>query len=304
MSESDSWGVEETPDERAARLRRRSLVLVGIVLAVGAIGIVFTIGSGRTDSAMLFVGMPTLLALAVVLSPPARSLHGMTFKGITLGLLLAAVLLHEGAICVLFAAPLVYAVGHIVAAVASVGRRNYAVVPLALLLGAEGLMPGWRVEPNQQVTATHTVAVAPTDVAARIAAGPRIAATPRPFLLAMMPMPEHVGGAGIDPGDRWLFHFHGDAHGPGGELVTEVAERTADSVRFRVVSDSSIAARWLDWREATLRWHTVDGGTEVSLEMTFTRGLDPSWYFGPVDHLLTQAAAGFLLDSLGLPDQS
>ncbi|MFC7479962.1 hypothetical protein ACFQX7_07870 [Luedemannella flava] len=95
-----------------------------------------------------------------------------------------------------------------------------------------------------------------------------------------MPLPEHIGGAGIDPGDRWVFHFHGDAHGPGGQVVTEVVGRTADSVRFRVVSDTSITARWLDWRDAAFQWRPVAGGTEVTLRIAFTRGLDPSWYFG------------------------
>ncbi|MFC7479961.1 hypothetical protein ACFQX7_07865 [Luedemannella flava] len=91
-----TWTTEETTEERTTRHRRHSYVLAGVVATAGVVGFVLTVATGRTDSAMLFVGLPTLLALAVVLSPPARSVHGMTFKGITVGLLIAAVLLHEG----------------------------------------------------------------------------------------------------------------------------------------------------------------------------------------------------------------
>ncbi len=285
---------------------RGSYVLVGLVVTLSVVAFVLAVSTGRVDSAILFVGLPTLLALAVAVSPSRGSPHLMTFKGITIALLMAAVFLHEGAICVLLAAPLVYAVGHAITAIVTYTRRrlHLAVVPLALLLGAEGVVPSWRVDPHHEVSATHVVAAAPGDIVARVAAGPRLDAAPRPWLLTGMPVPQHVGGAGIDPGDQWVFHFHGDAHGPGGVLVTEVAERTPDSVRFRVVSDSSITARWLHWREGTLRWHAVDGATEVTLRIAFTRRLDPSWYFGPLDELFTDAAAGYLLDALGLPDRS
>jgi hypothetical protein len=279
--------------------------LVLVVLGVTAAGLTITIQSGHRDSAMLFVGLPALLALAIVLTPPARSAHGLTFKSLSVALLLSAVMLHEGAICVLFAAPLVYAVGHGVTAILKYRHKGtFAVVPLALLLGLEGLSPGLRVIPDQVVTATRTVALAPAEVARLVAAGPRVAATRPSLLLANMPLPAHIGGSGIDPGDRWVFHFDGDNHGPGGVLVTEVAEHTSAGtgarVLFRTISDTSIVARWLQWTSASLEWHPVNTGTSVTLTVHFTRGLDPSWYFGPLEDAIVESASGYLLDTLGL----
>jgi hypothetical protein len=301
--------MDQEREARPEGWATKSIVLSGVCVAVGVLGFAMSVATGTTDSALLFVGLPTLLALAIAVSRPARSVHGLTFKGITLGLLLAAVLLHEGAICVLFAAPLVYAVGHIIALVVDIARRRghrgaYAVVPVALLLSVEGIVPGWRVVPVQTVTVTHTVAISPAEVPAHLATGPDLVGTARPWLLATMPLPGHSGGNGIALGDRWIFVFHGDTHGPGGQLVTEVTRSDAGSVEFQRISDTSIVHRWLDWRSARITWHAVDGGTEVRLDLTFGRGLDPSWYFGPVEDVMVGAAADFLLDSLSLADRA
>jgi hypothetical protein len=43
--------------------------------------------------------------------------------------------------------------------------------------------------------------------------------------------------------------------------------------------------------------------TSVTLTVHFTRGLDPSWYFGPVESAMVGAAADYLLDALTLTEQ-
>ena len=304
----EPWPTVNGPgsNDRPWRWTRGMFALVLVILATAAVGMAVTIGQGHQDSAMLFVGLPTLLALAIALSPPARNAYGITAKAITVALLCAAVMLHEGAICVLLAAPLVYAVGLTVAAIVRRSLRGtMAVVPLALLLGMEGMTPGLRAVPDQTVTRTRTVSLAPAEVGRRIAEGPDLTATEPSFLLGNMPLPRHVAGSGIDPGDRWVFHFDGDNHGPGGILATEVVEElmspTGGRVTFRTVSDASIVARWLDWNTAVLEWHATDADTvTVTLTVHFTRGLDPSWYFGPLENAMVGASGEYLLDTLGL----
>jgi hypothetical protein len=288
------------------RLTWARVVQFSAVLLIAVLGLI-TIGTGQTDSAMVFIGLPTLLALAIAVSPPAKSLHGMTFKGITLGVLLAAVLAHEGFICVALAAPLVYGIAHLVAAtIEDSDRRTYAVVPLALLLGLEGFIPGLRFDPDQSVTVTHTVSLSPAVVAERIAAGPDFSGVHRPVLLAMIPLPGHVTGSGIDVGDGWDFVFHGDNHGPGGELVCRISavqlSPSGGRVDFAVVSDTSVVHRWLSWTSAELTWSAAPAGTTVTLTLHFTRALDPSWYFGPLEQLMVGSGGDVILDSLGLPD--
>lgn len=290
---------DDEPRPEPTSWLRASWLLSGLVLAVGAVGAVLAVTTGRGDSAVFFVGLPTLLALAVARTRPARTAHGITFKVITIGLLLSAVLLHEGAVCLIFAAPLVYAVGHGIAALVDAARRRVAalvLVPVALVLSLEGVQPAWRVAPVQTVSVTHTVAASPDEVARRVGDGPRIGSAGKPWAIALLPLPGHVS----HQGDLWRFTFHGDSHGPGGELVTRVSARGDGWMEFTPVSDTTIVTRWLDWREARLSWRPGPGGTEVTLTMSFVRGLDPSWYFGPIETGLVHSAAGYLLDTMAL----
>ncbi|GIF10251.1 hypothetical protein FHX34_101148 [Actinoplanes teichomyceticus] len=229
------------------------------------------------------------------------------FQLTTIALLLAAVALHEGAICVLLAAPLVYAVAHAVTGLVRLaqrgGRYGLAVLPLPLLLvgSAEGAGPDFRVHPDQSVEVTRVVALAPAEVRARLAAGPHpVAVRSAPLRLLRVPVPQHVHGAGLAPGDRWTFAYHGSSHGPGGEIVTEVRNAGPAAITFAVVADTSITHRWVGMRDATLSWRATGGGTAVTLRVDYRRGLDPSWYFGPLQDGFMHAGAGHLLDMLSL----
>nr|WP_203681014.1 SRPBCC family protein [Actinoplanes siamensis] len=292
--------------ERERRIRPANLWLAALIGLSGVVCFVVTVRSGRADSALLFVAFPVALAVALALTP-GRSPHGKVFRITTIALLLSAVWLHEGAICVLLAAPLVYLVAHAATAAAQAarrgGRRTLALLPLPLLLagGVEGTNAGWRVHPDQSVEVTRTIAVPAERVAVILEAGPQpTAARSLALRLLDVPMPVHVHGDGLRPGDRWTFVYHGGSHGPGGDIVTEVRDATPRSITWAVVEDTSITNRWVGMRDATLSWHTVAGGTAVRLRIDYRRGLDPSWYFGPLQDRFMHAGADHLLDMLAL----
>jgi hypothetical protein len=304
MSEPE-WGPEERPP--AARPGKANWILAGLVGLVGVVAFIVATQTGRRDSALLFVGLPVLLAVALVLTP-GRTTHGRVFQATTVVLLLAAVALHEGAICVILAAPLVYAVAHGATALIHWIRRTsrpYALLPLPLLVlsaGFEGTSPQLRIEPDQSVEVRRVVALTPDEVRAHLAAGPHPAGLRSvPLRLLGMPTPERVVGDGLDPGDRWLFHYAGSAHGPGGHTVAQVSVRAADHIDFDVVEDSAITARWFQWRHASIGWRPVDAThTQVWVTISYRRGLDPSWYFGPLQNALMSEGGGHLLDMLAL----
>lgn len=291
-------------DERPPRRTTANWVLAGLIMAFGVLMFVLAVHEDRADSALLFVALPVLLAAALALSP-GRTAHGRVFVVTTIALLLAAVALHEGAVCVVLAAPLVYAVAHGTTALIRALRhssRAYAVVavPLLLLPGLEGVGP--RMNPEQSVEVVRVVPLPVDEVAARLAAGPRPTAVRSVPLRALgVPTPGQVSGDGLTPGDRWMFGYHGSAHGPGGHLLAEVATAAPGRVGFRFVDDTSITARWFTWRHADLSWRAVDAGhTEVRVRVDYRRGLDPSWYFGPLQQVLLGQGVGHLLDMLAL----
>ena len=287
------------------RIRPANALLVAVILAAGVVFFWATVRSGRADSALLFVVLPIGLAAALALTP-GRSTHGTVFRLTTISMLLAAVALHEGAICVVLAAPLVYAVAHGITGLVRRCGGNPAIrvlLPLPLLLtGVEGVQPEWRIDPDQSVRVTREVATDPALMPAVLAAGPQPRdAAPIALRLLGVPTPEHVHGSGLDRGDQWTFGYHGSSHGPGGQIVTEVVDTGPQSITFAVREDSSITGRWVGMRSATLSWRAGDhGGTEVSLRIDYRRGLDPSWYFGPLQDRVMHAGAEHVLDMLRL----
>ncbi|MCX4468788.1 hypothetical protein OOK41_00400 [Micromonospora sp. NBC_01655] len=291
--------------EQGVRPPRRTAanwVLAGLITAFGLVVFTITVRAGRADSALLFVALPVILAAALALSP-GRTTHGRVFVVTTIALLLAAVALHEGAVCVILAAPLVYAVAHgttaLIRALQDASRAYSALaVPLLLLPGLEGSGVGPRLDPEQSVEVVRVVALPVDRVTERLAAGPRpVPVRSVPLRLLGAPTPTEVSGDGLAVGDRWMFGYHGSAHGPGGHLLAEVETAQPQQVTFRFVEDTSITARWFTWRHADLRWRAVDAGhTEVRISVDYRRGLDPSWYFGPVQHVLLGEGVGHLLD--------
>jgi hypothetical protein len=292
----------------AERPGRANLILAGLIALAGGAYFVYAVRSGRADSAMLFVGLPVLLAAALTLMP-GRSLHGRVFRATTVLLLLAAVALHEGAICVILAAPLVYAVAHGTTALLNLltrtgRRRTYSLLPVPLLLlgSIEGTGGQLRIDPDQSVVVTRDVALTPEEVLAHLQRGPQPGPLRSvPLRLLGMPTPQLIAGDGLDPGDRWLFHYGGSAHGPGGHTIAQVLSRAPDRIEFGVVEDSAITARWFTWRHASLAWQPIDARhTRIRLTVSFRRRLDPVWYFGPLQQGLMHEGGGALLDMLGL----
>ncbi|GAA2615317.1 hypothetical protein GCM10010399_52870 [Dactylosporangium fulvum] len=300
-------------ERRGRRPGPAKLILAALIGLFGIAVFVVAVREGRADSALFFVALPTLLAAGLLLVT-VESLHGRLFVFVTVLLLVVAVGMHEGAICVILAAPLVYAVAHGALGLFQLlgsllnrrgtHRRGYALlpVPLLLLAGLEGVTPQWRIDPDRSVSVTRVVAADAAEVEARIAAGPRTAAVRSLPLRALgVPMPEHIAGQGLDPGDLWVFGYHGSSHGPGGELVTRVSAHEPGRLAFDIVRNDSITARWMRFEGAELSWHAVDAThTEVRIVLAYRRGLDPSWYFGPLQDGLTHAGAGHFLDMLAL----
>src|SRR6185436_6668907 len=102
---------------------------------------------------------------------------------------------------------------------------------------------------------------------------------------------------------RWVIQVRGGEtrlHGMEprtGDLVLTLDEARPGLVRWHAVSDSSHTTHFLDWRESIVRWEPIDAQTtRVSWTLTYRRGLDPAWYFGPMERYAARLAAGYLID--------
>lgn len=295
-------------------------ILVGIVLAFAAAVFVRYVlqETGTTQSAAFYVGIPAVIAVVVVLSAPSRSAVGIVMKVITVLLLMSMMLLGEGFICVILAAPIFYLVGAIVAVAVDKVRRHdglkvMAIPVLVVLASMEGVVPATTLPGATTVSAHRVVEASPAAVESAWERPVNFDADLPGVLSWGFPQPLNDSGGAFDVGARRTVAFSGAHHrlpflsehhwGEGStELTFEVEGRTPNSARLRVVDDSTPIASWLTWNVADISWHTVDPShTAVELDLSYTRELAPAWYFGPIEKFVADRAAAYLLDSLDLP---
>ncbi|MGL5929018.1 MAG: hypothetical protein ACRCY8_08790 [Dermatophilaceae bacterium] len=295
------------PADPPPHARSRTLLLLAAVTVVGLAGVALAAATGRLDSALLFVGVPCVLALGVGLVRGTGG-WGTMFQVVTVVLLLASALLREAAVCVLLAAPLVYGVAALAYAATTAmrpGRGALALGPLLAMVLVEGALPGVRVDPEQDAVASRVVADRCAAFEAALARGPRIDpdADRGPLLdLFPYPTPTAASGTGLAVGDEWSLDIGG------GVLETRIAARTATTVEFDVVADSpavhdgprhrSVLDRWVTVRSGTLTWGQTAEGCQARMTVRYERHLDPVLWFGPVTAAFMDAGTAAFLAGL------
>ena len=286
--------------------------MTAIGLAIATVGfaifyrVVEHMNFGHTS--LMFIGIPALLAILLAMTPRAKSATGAILKGMTLCLLIVAPLLGEGAVCIVMAAPIFYAIGIPIGLVIDWNRKRKSVTlsccALVLLpMSLEGVVPQLTVGRMQTVAVTHVVDGTPEDVAAALAKSPRVN-TPLPGIFPRMgyPKPLEAWGEGLETGDTRTIHFAGVEDAPPGDVVMRVSESRPGFARFDAVSDTTKLGKWLHWDNSQVTWRAVDKDhTAVTWQIQFDRELDPAWYFGPWERLAVHDAAGFLIEANATP---
>lgn len=294
----------------------RSRTAVAAIIAALAISVLAYRGifaAGLQQTAMLFVGLPALLAITVILFSAPRSATGLACTVVTVGLLVSLIFLGEGMLCVLMSAPIFYGVAIGIARVWDRDREmertgrivfSSSAILVIALISTEGVTESWSLNREQTVTATRIVHASADDVARAVLEPPRFDRVMPLTLRAGFPRPTAVR---IDD-KRWTVRMRGgemrlDGMEPrAGDLVLELSESANGLVRWTAVSDDSHMTHFLRWRGATVEWHALDGvTTQVTWTLHYERGLDPSWYFGPWERFVAGMAAGYLIDAVATP---
>lgn len=282
------------------------------VLGISAAGFMYRVlvFDRLEQTALLFVGIPVLLAVVLVSTPKAKTTVGSVLKATTLALLLSAPLLGEGFICIVMAAPIFYAVAMIVAALINFVKKRaakpkQAILPCLVLIAflpmsLEGTHPALSFHRDEEVTARRMVAASPQAVENALRFSPRIDRA-LPFYLRMgFPRPTEAHGEGLEPGALRKVHFAGGEGHPG-DLVLVVTQSSPGHARFRMVSNETKVTHWLDFKEAEIEWHAIGNQTEVNWTLRYRRLLDPAWYFGPWERYGVWLAADYLIQTNATP---
>jgi len=301
-------GLSEHASETAARRKKLNLIAWILALAIVSLLLRLVYYTHNEITSLMFVGIPTVLAVLLALTPSAKSSVGIAARGVTIGLLISAILFGEGLVCVLMAAPIAYVIAISVALAVSKSRpKGPAAMGLALLpfvcMSFEGVSHRLSLPREQTVHVERVVAARPEEVEA-VLAGPMNFHTRLPVFLRLgFPRPVAARGAGLERGATRTIHFAGGEGHPG-DLTMQVESRDSGAVVFHAVEDRSKIAHWLTWRTAEVRWRVVDANhTAVTWTLHYRRGLDPAWYFVPWEQYGARRAAGYLIDNLATPQR-
>ena len=278
---------------------------VWLCLAAGIASVLYRVLvlGQKEQTALMFIGLPTAIAMLITFLPRSTSATGMIMKGISLFLLLLGILFIEGFICILMAAPFFYAVGFIVGIFADKARAQrefekrfrVVVLPVLLLMSLEGITGALSFPRDEVVTVSREVSLSPAAARERLARGPQFVISELPaFLKLGFPAPHRIVGSGLETGDKWLIHFAG-GEGKPGDLSAQVIESGPTHLRVVRVSDTSHIAHWLDWKDAEWAIEPSGSGARVTLTMRYRRLLDPAWYFKPIERYGVKKAGEYFL---------
>jgi hypothetical protein len=278
-----------------------TVIALAIAIAAGSLLYRYLMPHHYWQSSAMFIGLPSVLAVLLALTPKAKTVTGGIMKGITLFLLLVAPLLGEGWLCILMASPLFYLVGAIIGRVADWnekkrGARLSCLIVVLLPMSLEGVVPQLTVDRAQTVRVTRIVNASTDAVERSLAESPRVAEQVPELISKGFPRPLAAWGSGLEVGDRRMIHFAGAEGDPPGDVTMRVAEHHPGYVRFETVSDSSKLTQWVRWTSGEVDWRPIDPQhTSVTWTIHFNRQLDPAWYFTPWERAAVHEAARYLI---------
>jgi len=307
-----SLGASEKEGEsgRIQKDRRFALFVFIVVLASASVLYRFLVTQHIEQSAAMFIGIPALMAVGLTFVPKGTKVTGAIMWNMTFFLLLLGVLLVEGFICILMAAPFFYAIGFVVGILIDGARARKqlresqmkircSLVLIFGLMSLEGVVDNWNFNRSEIIRVDALVRGSLEDVRLQSELGPQFSRDRLPLYLRLgFPFPAQVEGEGMAVGDEWKVYFEGGEGSPG-DLIVRVTESTSDSLVCECVSDESHIAHWLDWRE--VRWDFSEGregDTIVKMTMSYERLLDPAWYFGPAERYGVRKAGEYFLKSV------
>jgi hypothetical protein len=296
---------------------RINLAALMIALTIAAVAYRLIFARGLHQSSALFVGIPALIAVIVVFTVSPKSAAGVACKAVTIGLLMSLLFLGEGVLCVIMAAPLFYAVAIGIASSVQwitmdndkrLTLRSCLILVVVLPMSIEGVTDSTSFNRQEKVSVTRIVDRSVDDVAHAVLDYPRFD-RPLPLFLRggfPTPMAANIDSSSARP--RWIITFRGGETGVDGveprvgTLVLELIQSGRGFARWRAISDTSHMTHYLGWREMSLHWGpSGQNQTSVTCSISYSRDLDPAWYFGPWERYAMRLAAAYLIDTVATP---
>jgi hypothetical protein len=303
---------------------RRRNVLILLVIGASSLIIRALISYEFDQSALLYVGVPFLVAVALLWvikkpSQPSLTKYYLYLVGWSLVVMLGtSIVLFEGFVCVVMFMPIYFGILSLMYLfqlfVQYLHRRDkgthYAhVFPLLIVISSfEGVVPLLEFEREYSVTKEVVIDASISQIQHQLAQ-PMQLDVKRNWLLSLFPMPTNIDAGTLSEGDvhniDFVYHRWFVTNTHEGKMKLELTQVQDDYIRTTFVQDSSYIGNYLKLKGTEISFiPTLDGKSKVRLTIHYHRFLDPAWYFGPIQEYAIGQTASLLLDELFVPATS
>lgn len=268
-------------------------------------------------SALLYVGLPYMIAFFIVATQPMSEKdvwwykyrdHNVTAMVIFLA---SSIVLFEGFVCILFFMPIYFFVVWIVFLINRLSRNSKngggkmysSVIPILILLSAfEGVSENLSFDRDSSVVVSKITNRSAAEIMDNLAQ-PIALEKDRHWLLSIFPMPYEIQAGSLNAGDIHLvktrYHRWFVTNTHEGELRLKIVEATDKKVRTQFLDDTTFFSAYLTpiGTEITLD-EISENQTSITLRIDYRRKLDPAWYFHPLQQFAVNKMAEFLIDEV------
>lgn len=228
-------------------------------------------------------------------------------------MLASSVLLFEGFLCVLMAAP-IYIFFAVLVIAATPNRQDpdrfkksdvfrMSVVPLAVvIISVEGLTESTSFPREEIITRSQIVELTPQQIHANLAR-PVHLNTGRSKFLSLFPLPDKIDAPSFEAGARHTAYFtyrrwgFTNVHRGETQIHMKTVERLL--VETEVTKNTSYFSHYMKVHGTRIEIQPLsDGTTRVDLSIKYRRTLDPAWYFGPLQRRAIGESADYLIANI------
>ncbi len=266
---------------------KTKLIIIVAVLAITSLTYRLIDYNSFEQTSILFVGLPALLTILVIkYAKTPKTAYGVVFRIITLFLLMSSILLGEGIVCVLFAAPIFYGVSAIIVSIYEYQKKNrkinsILIIPVLILLSQLSEIKS--TPPNQTIQVSkvffHNI-----NLQEDISKSPDLSTNLPYFFKLGFPKPVGIKVQGTDIGDEINISFKSTTKGVG-VLSLRIVSCNKNQVVLEVAKDESHINHWLTWEKILIEVKQFGNHqSEVTWTTSYTCDLGPQWYFTPLEN--------------------
>ena len=292
---------------------RSNAFMAFCIIVIVSIAMHLILRSDISGSAILYVGIPTFIAGALLLTDNKqpeqdwKSKFGRLCKYSLIIMLASSAVLFEGFLCVVMFMPIYFGVIFIIFLIMAAYKHNKSrssahlhILPLMLVVAAlEGTHPDLSFNRYNEVTSSKVVNLSIAEIKQNLIKPVELDQN-RHWFLAMFPMPYEFDAESLTEGEihttKYRYHRWFVTNTHEGFTKMKVAEASDRRIRMQIIEDTSYTATYINAHGTEINLQPIDANsTEVSLTVKYERLLDPAWYFDPLQRYATGLLGEYLI---------